>query len=417
MKQISNARPILRYVALDIHREYVMAGGMNAAQEWVLRPRRVEMVRFRAWAEANLRGGDAVVLEATTNVWDIYDIVAPLVSRTVVAHAAAVRQIAEARVKTDKQDIERLLRLLIADIVPEVWVPPVPVRELRGLISYRWRLVKMSTMIQNRLHSLLHRHNIQVPEGGLDTEKNQAWWEQQEFCPIEALQVKQELATLAQIEQHKEEIEQELGRLSLTEPWASQSAYLMQLSGVGVVITMTVLAAIGEISRFESPKKLVGYAGLGAGVHDSGKEHRDKKITKSGRKELRWAMVEAAWRAVRSNPYWKKQFEVLKRRKHPNQAIVMIARKLLVTVWYVLSRQEAFRHASEEDLAYKMLIWSWSMNEEARQGMTPQQFAKYGLLRLGIGRDLTRIVKGGYPRRLAPAEEVLAIRPELRPPE
>ena len=417
MKQISNARPIERYVALDIHREYVMAGGMNSKQEWVLRPRRVEMERFRAWAATNLQEGDAVVLEATTNVWDIYDIVAPLVSRAVVAHAAAVRQIAEARVKTDKQDIERLLRLLIADIVPEVWVPPVPVRELRGLISYRWRLVKMSTMIQNRLHSLLHRHNIQAPEGGLDTEKNQAWWEQQEFCPIEALQVKQELATLAQIEQHKEEIEQELGRLSLTEPWASQSAYLMQLSGVGVVITMTVLAAIGEVSRFESPKKLVGYAGLGAGVHDSGKEHRDKKITKSGRKELRWAMVEAAWRAVRSNPYWEKQFEVLKRRKHPNQAIVMIARKLLVTVWYVLSRQEAFRHASEEDLAYKMLIWSWSMNEEARQGMTPQQFAKYGLLRLGIGRDLTRIVKGGYPRRLAPAEEVLAIRPELRPPE
>jgi transposase len=417
MKQITNARPILRYVALDIHREYVMVGGMNSKQEWVLRPRRVEMERFRTWAAANLCEGDAVVLEATTNVWDIYDIVAPLVSRAVVAHAAAVRQIAEARVKTDKQDIERLLRLLIADIVPEVWVPAVPVRELRGLISYRWRLVKMSTMIQNRLHSLLHRHNIQAPEGGLNTDKNQAWWEQQKFSPVEALQVKQELATLAQIEQHKEEIEQELGRLSLTEPWASQSAYLMQLSGVGVVITMTVLAAIGDISRFESPKKLVGYAGLGAGVHDSGKEHRDKKITKSGRKELRWAMVEAAWRAVRSNSYWKKQFETLKRRKHPNQAIVMIARKLLVTVWYVLSRQEAFRHASEEDLAYKMLIWSWSLNEDARQGMTPQQFAKYGLLRLGIGRDLTRIVKGGYPRRLAPAEEVLAIRPELRPPE
>jgi transposase len=417
MKQITNAIPILRYVALDIHKEYIMVGAMNREQEWVIQPRRVEIERFRGWAEANLQEGDAVVLEATTNVWDIYDIVAPLVGRAVVAHAAAVRQIAEARVKTDKQDIERLLRLLIADIVPEVWVPAVPVRELRGLISYRWRLVKMSTMIQNRLHSLLHRHNIQAPEGGLDTEKNQGWWEQQEFSPVEALQVKQELATLAQIEQHKEEIEQELGRLSLTEPWASQSAYLMQLSGVGVVITMTVLAAIGDISRFKTPRKLVGYAGLGAGVHDSGKEHRDKKITKSGRKELRWAMVEAAWRAVRSNPYWEKQFEVLKRRKHPNQAIVMIARKLLVTVWYVLSRQEAFRHASEEDLAYKMLIWSWSMNEDARQGMTSQQFAKYGLLRLGVGRDLSRIVKGGYPRRLAPAEEILALRPELRPPE
>ena len=80
MKQISNARPIMRYLALDIHREYVMVGGMNAAQEWVLRPRRVEMERFRAWAEANLREGDVVVLEATTNVWDIYDIGSPLVS-------------------------------------------------------------------------------------------------------------------------------------------------------------------------------------------------------------------------------------------------------------------------------------------------------------------------------------------------
>lgn len=152
MKLSFNAIPIERYVALDIHKEYVMVGGMNAAQEWVLRPRRVEMERFRAWAAANLSAGDAVVIETTTNVWDIYDIVAPLVTRAVVAHAGAVRQIAEARVKTDKQDIERLLRLLIADIVPEVWVPPVHVRELRALISYRWRLVKMSTMIQNRPH-------------------------------------------------------------------------------------------------------------------------------------------------------------------------------------------------------------------------------------------------------------------------
>jgi transposase len=417
MKQLSNARPIERYVALDIHREYIMAGGMNSKQEWVLRPRRIEMERFRAWAEANLQERDAVVLEATTNVWDIYDIVAPLVSRAVVAHAAAVRQIAEARVKTDKQDIERLLRLLIADIVPEVWVPAVPVRELRGLISYRWRLVKMSTMIQNRLHSLLHRHNIQAPEGGLNTDKNQAWWEQQKFSPVEALQVKQELATLAQIEKHKEEIEQELGRLSTQEPWAAQSAYLMQLPGVGIVITMTTLAAVGDIHRFESPKKLVGYAGLGAGVHDSGKEHRDKPITKSGRKELRWAMIEAAWRAVRSSPYWKKQFEALKRRKHPNQAIVMVARKLLVTVWYLLSQQTTFRFSDDEDLAYKMLIWSWNMDKQARLGMTPQQFAKYALLRLGVGRDLTRIVRGGSPRRLASEAEVLALRPELRPPE
>ena len=76
-------------------------------------PRRIGMEKLREWAKPNLRKGDAVVIETTTNVWDVYDIVEPLVSYTVVAHAGGVRQIAEARVKTDKKDIERLIRLLI----------------------------------------------------------------------------------------------------------------------------------------------------------------------------------------------------------------------------------------------------------------------------------------------------------------
>jgi hypothetical protein len=142
MNETGNTRDLQLYIAIDIHKQYVMVGAWNAAQEWVIRPRRVEMTKFRAWAKNNLQTGDAVVIETTTNVWDIYDIVAPLVTRTAVAHAGAVRQIAEARVKTDKEDIKRLLRLLIANIVPEIWLPPVEVRELRGLISYRQRVVK-----------------------------------------------------------------------------------------------------------------------------------------------------------------------------------------------------------------------------------------------------------------------------------
>src|SRR6185369_17664161 len=144
----------------------------NAQQEIVLRPRNVEIERFKRWAEENLRETDEVVLEATTNTWDVYDSIVPRVKRVVVAHPAEVKQIANSRVKTDNQDVIRLLRLLIADLVPEVWVPPVEVRELRALISYRWRLVQMATAIQNRMHSLLHRHNIQAPEGKIDVGKN-----------------------------------------------------------------------------------------------------------------------------------------------------------------------------------------------------------------------------------------------------
>jgi transposase len=86
-----------------------------------------------------------------------------------------------------------------------------------------------------------------------------------------------------------------------------------------------ILSAIGDIRRFESPKKLVGYAGLGAGVHNSGQKHTDKGITKSGRKELRWALVEAAWQAIRANARLRTQYDELCKRKLPNQAIVALA--------------------------------------------------------------------------------------------
>ena len=90
-----------------------------------------------------------------------------------------------------------------------------------------------------------------------------------------------------------------------------------------------------------------------------------------------------------------------------------MARKLLVTLWYLLSRQEAYDHFTDEDLAYKMLTWAWHMDRSALRGLNPQQFAKCGLIELGRGQDLTRIVKGGQPRRIAPKEEILALKPEL----
>ncbi len=403
----------VRYIGLDVHKHYITVGGMNARQEMVLRARNVEMERFKRWAEENLCQSDEVVLEASTNTWDIYDTVAPLVKRVVVAHPAEVKQIAHARVKTDNQDVNRLIRLLIADMVPEVWVPPVEVRELRALISYRWRLVKMATAIQNRMHSLLHRHNIQAPEGKIDTGENREWWEQVQLSELERLRLNQELKMLRLVREHIAEVEDELGRLSTSEPWGKQATHIMQLPGLGIVVTMTILSAIGEIQRFPSAKKLVGYAGFGAGVEDSGQKHRDKGITKFGRKELRWALVEAAWQAIRSNPRLRAEYDQLCKRKHPNQAIVAIARKLLVILWCLLNRQESYNPATDEDLAYKMLTWAWHLDKSALRGMTNQQFARYGLIQLGKGEHLTKIVKGGRPRRIAPKEDVLALMPEL----
>ena len=108
------------------------------------------------------------------------------------------------------------------------------------------------------------------------------------------------------------------------------------------------------------------------------------------------------------------QHQRLTKVKHPNKAIVAIARRLLVSAWHILTKREPYRHFDEETIAYKMLIGSQRMDEIALNGLTRQQFAKYGLLRLGVGQDLTR---SGLPRRIAPSAEVLALPPDLTPPD
>ena len=93
-----------------------------------------------------------------------------------------------------------------------------------------------------------------------------------------------------------------------------------------------------------------------------------------------------------------------------------VARKMLVAVWYMLTKREPYRHVDDDILAYKMMIWSQRLDENALQDMTRQQFVKYGLWRWGTGQDLTRIERRGVPRRMAPTDEVFALRPDLKPP-
>ena len=421
MDSVENARPLqtenVRYVALDIHKHYCMNGAVNRDSEVLLDPRRVEHAQLEAWLRKHLKPADRVVIEATTNAWHVYELIDPLVAEVLVANPMKVKQIAYARIKTDKLDVLILARLLAANLIPSVWVPPMHVRELRSLVSQRRRLVQMHTQVINRMHSVSHRHHLGHPKGKRFLPKDCAWQKDARLSGMEKLQLELDMATRVHLKTQIDRLTQEMATLSLAEPWEAEALYLLQMPGFGIITTMTVLAAIGDISRFSHPKKLVSYAGLAPGLHQSGVKLRGKGITKEGRKELRWALVEAAWAAVRSDPYRKAQYEHFKQTKHPNKAIVAVARKMLVSVWYILTHREPYRHADENTLAYKMVIWSQRMDPKALYGMTRQQFVKYGLLRLGVGQDLTRIVRSGLPRRIAPSAEVLALRPDLKPPD
>jgi transposase len=403
-----------RFVGVDLHKHFVVVAAVDARQQVLLKPRRIHLDELPAWAQAHLNSDDAVVLEATGNAWYVYDLLAPLVGRCVVANPLQVKWIAAAAVKTDPYDALRLARLLAAHLVPEVWVPPQHVRELRALIAHRRQLVKHQTRLKNQLHSVLHRHHLTPPQGDPFARHNRQWWQKLALSPTERLRVQHDLASLIHVQEQLAEVEIELHRLSTQEPWKEGAPFLVQLPGFGLLTAMTVLAAIGDIERFDQAKKLVGYAGLGAGVHDSGQTRRGKGITKQGRRDLRRVLIEAAWSATNSHPYWQGEFQRLTRRKDPNVAIVAIARRLLVAVWHVLTEGVADRNAVPEMVAFKLMVWSWKLTDEQRGGLTSRQFVRYGLLRLELGDELTHITTGKATRRaIAPPEEVLALHPEL----
>jgi transposase len=414
MEERAEARAI-RYIALDIHKHYCVIAGVDREGRVLLQPIRVEHADLEGWLKKNLRCTDQMVIESTTNAWHVYDLLAPLVERVVVANPIRVKQIAQARVKTDIRDTLILARLLAANLVPDVWVPPLHVRQLRQLLSQRRQFVETHTQIVNRMHSVAHRHHLKHERGKRFNEKTTGWQKDKRLSALEQFQLELEMENLAYIEKQIERISKAVRKMCHQRPWADSMTYLMQLPGFGVITAMTVLAAIGDIQRFETQKHLASYSGLTPGLEQSGTKNRGKGVTKEGRRELRWALVEAAQRAVKSDPHWKTRFQEMQKRMHRNQAIVAIAHRLLELVWYVLTRRQPYRHFSHERIAYKYLTWAWQMDEAARDGLTRQQFARYYLMRLGIGHDVTRIaLDPKHPRKLASEAELLALRAELQ---
>jgi transposase len=379
-----------RFVAIDAHKSYVVVGAVDGEQTVVLSPRRVPIGELDEWTAAHLQPTDAVVVEASTNVWPIHDLLEPLVADVVVVHPNHVKVIASSSVKTDKRDTLALARLLAANLLTSIWVPPVQVRELRSLVSHRKRLVQQRTGAKNRLHGVLHTRNISAPDGELFSEANRDWWEGLPLSSSARLRVRHDLALIDYLSTLIGEVEAELARLSVSELWADQVPFLIQLPGIGLITAMTILSAIGEVNRFATPKKLVGYSGLGARVHASGQTRRTGPITKEGRRELRAVMIETAWTAVRHHPHWEAQFEALQTRTGKQKAVVAIARKLLVVVWHVLTEQATDRHADPQAVARKLTNWGSRHRLATSLGLSRQRFVQHHMRRLGFSREVVQ---------------------------
>jgi transposase len=172
-----------------------------------------------------------------------------------VANPLLVKWIGAAPVKTDAHDTLKLAKLLAAGLVPTVWVPP-PVRTLRTLIGQRQRWIKQRTQARNRLQGVRQDHNLLPLEGELFTPAQRAWWLTLELSAAERLLVAQDLLALDQLAPLIDQVETAIQLQSTCEPWASEVPYLIQQTGVSLLADLTVLAAIGDISRFAHPANL-----------------------------------------------------------------------------------------------------------------------------------------------------------------
>jgi hypothetical protein len=172
-----------------------------------------------------------------------------------------------------------------------------------------------------------------------------------------------------------------------------------------MLTAITILAAIGDITRFPTAKKLVGYAGLGTRVHNSGMTHSSGRITKAGRRDLRRAIVNAANHAVEDNPHWKAELERLEPHLGRSRAIVAIARKLLVAVWHVLTEQVADRFADPQSVARSFLAYAYQVRvKNLPKGQSAPAFTREQLDRLGFGKDLQKISWGSKLFQLPPSK-------------
>jgi len=271
-----------------------------------------------------------------------------------------------------------------AGLIPAVWVPPPPVRELRVLVAHRQRLVRQRTQASNRLHSVLQAHQLAPPAGRLGSSGHQAWWNALDVPTLERVRVQQDLTILQTVAGLLATVDVELSRLSTQAPWKELMPFLLHLPGCAVVTSMTVLAAIGDSTRVPSAKQLVGSSGLGASVPASGQTYHTGPITTHGRREVRTVLVEAAWSAVDHHPYWPAACERLVPSLGKGKAIVAIARKLLVVVWQVLTHQVADCHADLPRVSRKLQRWGKSHQLANLHGLSSGAFARQHLQRLRL---------------------------------
>jgi transposase len=342
----------MRFIGMDVHRDFCEvaiweAGEVRSAGRVLTNDEDLGLFA------RSLGTDDEVAMEMSGNAAAIAAIVRPHVARVVLADPKKVRERIGNGPKTDRLDARVLARLGAGGFLAAVWAPDEPTRVRRRLISRRSQLVRQRTREKNQVHAVMVRNlRGKAPMSDLFGINGRAWLGAQPLPGDEADTV---AGCLRQVDFLDAEIDLIDRRIAGQVVGSAEIRRLLTLPGFGPVAATALMAAIGEISRFPSPRHLVGYLGLDPKVVQSGSEAaRHGRISKRGPGYARHVLVEAALHARRSTGPMKAFGERVASRRGQNVATVAVARKLVVIAWNMLTRGEDYAFARPTLVAQKV---------------------------------------------------------------
>lgn len=369
----------MRFVGLDVHKRETEACILDQAGEVLHRERfattRERLVRF---AKQHLGPDARVALEATTNTWGIVEVLQPWCERVVPSNPMRTRAIAEARVKTDKIDAWVLAQLLRTDFLPSVWTPDEETRLMRTMTTRRAVLVSDVTRLKNRLHAVLHQRLIPVPNDSLFSPQGRAWLGSLELDPFGRSAVDSDLRLLSVTESELEDLTRQIAQIAYRQ---DRVRLLMTLPGVHITVACAVLAALGDITRFQDGDHAASYLGLVPSTYQSADNCYHGPITKRGNSHARWLLVQAAQHLDKHPGPLGVFFRKLTKQKNRNVAVVATARKLVVIAYHMLRDNEPYRYALPRSTQEKLAVLRRAAgSKRARRGPSKgkQRPAGYG---------------------------------------
>lgn len=291
------------------------------------------------WIKTTFSSDDIFLMEAGSNSFELYRRITALGFKALVLESAYVGKHAKIYADNDKIAAERICKVYLVGKAPCVWVPDDKTIQRRQLLHAYQRAVVNCTKSTNSLKGYLNQSGIRLGKRSPLSPKTQDWTlRQKDWSPIQQRILTGHFEEMALAASQRKTFVRAIAQEMTDEP---RMLKLMSILGIGVINAFALVTIIGDINRFDSPRKLVAYLGLNPGQRDSGNGKRIKVgVGRRGRRDMRSLLIQGAHavlRTGRNSPLGQWGWKLFTRKGDRRIAVAAVARKLSVQVWHLLS--------------------------------------------------------------------------------